>query len=167
LVPLPAPPSQDDHDLYSPLLMSPNRARVQRENQRSIWDYLSILIFGHIQDTRDAEPVKLEVKTILANERTFLDWLYLAFISFGLGVTQSKAVPEMKTVGMIVSVAALIVIPWVFAIFYRRQKMMSTLRAVESYSSNTGVALVMVASVLACIGLMTAVRIQNLLITKQ
>jgi hypothetical protein len=108
-----------ESDLSAPLLPIP----ATSEAPRSLFEYLQILLFGVARETggvtADERKLEVDTKTYLANERTFLDWIYVAFIISTLGMSVGA------WTGMAVIGSSALVLVWATVVYHQRVQNLS------------------------------------------
>ena len=129
---LPAP-VEDVNDLSAPLLLNPGI--VSDVPRLNFLERLKMLLCPQDATTQTAEFTAesrpIEPKTFLANERTFLDWLYL---SFGLVVFAFASEPVGRNLMKIGSlITGLILIPLAMRSYYNRAADLTRMGPVERY----------------------------------
>jgi SPX domain protein involved in polyphosphate accumulation len=133
--PLPVLPSTTPlvgTELETPLLDRQSTDRARAQTSVSMWDQIKFVLFGSAVP-EITEPVsKIEPKTFLANERTFLNWAYLAFILAAVAVTLASVDPTAHLEASLLSLAAVVTLGWSLNIYRLRVIALRNMKALET-----------------------------------
>jgi uncharacterized membrane protein YidH (DUF202 family) len=115
---LPAPaPAPLGNDLDTPLLVRKPSPRASQ----SLWEQLKFVFFGSVAPPEIPEgPSKIEAKTFLANERTFLNWCYVSFMVSAAAVTLKSVDPTAGLESACLTLAALVILVWSLNVYRLR-----------------------------------------------
>ena len=114
---IPAP--MGSSDLEVPLLERPQRAKSA--SSRSIWAELKFVLFGSLAPEIPVPlSSKIEPKTFLANERTFLNWCFVAFIISAVAITLVSVDPSASMEAACLSLVAIVTIGWSLNVYRLR-----------------------------------------------
>jgi uncharacterized membrane protein YidH (DUF202 family) len=156
----PAPPN--DNDLSEPLL---DRSASDRRNEssKSLWEQFKFVFFGSVQPVSIPDPSsKIEPKTFLANERTFLNWSYCSFVISALALTL-KAVDERAAAeAAILTIVAIATLAWALNVYRLRISALRAMKPLDALlvSSTNGASLVGL-SVASALGFMWICRVYD------
>ena len=116
LLPAPAPVPLGN-ELDTPLLVR----RPSPRASQSLWDQLKYVFFGSVAPPEIPQgPSKIEAKTFLANERTFLNWSYVSFMVSAAAVTLKSVDPTAGLESACLTIAALIILVWSLNVYRLR-----------------------------------------------
>ena len=143
---LPAPaPAPLGNELDAPLLVR----RPSPRASQSLWDQLKFVFFGSVapQEIPDGRS-KIESKTFLANERTFLNWCYVSFMVSAAAITLKSVDQSASVESACLTVSAIIILVWALNVYRLRVIALRKIKDLDSVMvSSTGattVALVVV-----------------------
>jgi uncharacterized membrane protein YidH (DUF202 family) len=132
-------------DLTDPLLDQRGRGRQTPSRSQSIIHQIKFLLFGSLIPDLAEPTCKIEPKTFLANERTFLNWCYVSFIISAVSVTLLSVDPEAHLEAAVLSMVAVVTLAWSLNVYRLRAIALRNMKSLDSLivSSNgaTGVCL--------------------------
>ena len=118
-------------ELQAPLLDRQGQRRTKSTGQ-SIFDQIKYILFGSVAP-QVAEPVsKIEPKTFLANERTFLNWSYLSFVLAAAAVTLASVDPTAHLEASMLSIAAVVALGWSLNVYRLRVIALRNMKALDT-----------------------------------
>jgi SPX domain protein involved in polyphosphate accumulation len=130
-------------ELETPLLDRTTRARRPASSSSSIFDQIKYVLFGSVSPEIPEPVSKIEPKTFLANERTFLNWAYLAFILAAAAVTLFSVDPTAHLEASLISFAAVVTLGWSLNVYRLRVIALRNMKALETLMvSSNGASLV-------------------------
>ena len=117
-------------DLSVPLL---DRAPIRRKSapSRSLWDELKFVLFGSVTPEQTVS-CKIEPKTFLANERTFLNWCFVSFLISALAITLLSIDPTCNFEAAGLSFVAILTIGWSLNVYRLRVIALGNIKSLES-----------------------------------
>ena len=115
---MPAPAPLIGSGLEAPLL---DRRRVSpRRSSQSLIHQIKFVLFGSVAQEIPEPTTKIEPKTLLANERTFLNWCFVAFIVAAAAVTLHAVDPEANIEAACLSLTSVFTLAWSLNVYRLR-----------------------------------------------
>jgi uncharacterized membrane protein YidH (DUF202 family) len=142
-IPKPIPtaaPLIGTNTLEVPLLTS-ERHPSSRKSE-SLFDQIKYILFGSvIPEVPEPAISKIEPKTFLANERTFLNWCYVSFIISAVAIALVSIDPTAHLESSCLSLVALVTLIWSLNVYRLRVIALRNMKALETLlvSSNGAV----------------------------
>ena len=117
--------------------------RPSATRSASIFDQIKYVLFGSVVPEIPPPMSKIEPKTFLANERTFLNWSYLAFILAAAAVTLFSVDPQAHLEASLISFAAVVTMGWSLNVYRLRVIALRNMKELETLMvSSNGATLV-------------------------
>ena len=141
--PLPTVSPLVGSDLQAPLLDRSSEETRARIPEQSLIDQVKYILFGSVAPEIPEPSSKIEPKTFLANERTFLNWCFVSFILQAAAVTLVSVDPTAHFEGSILSLVALITLVWSLNVYRLRVIALRSMKPLDALLvSSNGVSFV-------------------------
>lgn len=103
---------------------------------------------------KDSGPVKVETKVWLANERTFIKWMHVAFLlmTVSLGLYNGARSQSGRVLGGIYALISVFIAAWGYYIWSKRANMIRARRSVFSYIAPMLLTLLVLSTSIASLG---------------
>lgn len=163
---LPTEAPLDGSRLDVPLL---HRTAGQSKPSRSqsLFDQVKFILFGSIAPDIPEPTSKIEPKTFLANERTFLSWCYVCFMISAVAVTLVSVDPSANLEASALSLVAVVTLIWSLNVYRLRVVALRNMKSLETLLVSSNGATVVCLSVAAALGITWLGRVRQYMILQQ